>query len=147
MARGQPEKVLPAAEPARGEFSPDGQYLVVGSPEDYRIFDTASWRCVFRLPRDRVESGDGTIQFSPDNSMVAVQTEQLGHTHLLAPIEEGYPLCFSADGSKLVLYNSETKMLMVWDLRLVHRSLATMGLDWEISGRIAIDQRRPTRRE
>ena len=111
---------------------------MLGSPEDYRIFDTSSWRCVFRLPRDRVESGDGAIRFSPDNSMVAVQIEQLGHIHLLvrgswqelAAIEEGYPLCFSADGTKLVLYSSETRMLMIWDLRLVRRQLAAIGLDW-----------------
>lgn len=139
VATGQPEKVLPAAEPARGEFSPDGQYLMVGSSKDYQVFKTDSWERVFRLPRESVEGGTGAIQFSPDNSLVAVQLEQLGHIHLLATgswqelaaIEEGSPLCFSADGTKLAVYSAEAKLLMIWDLRQVRRQLAAIRLDWD----------------
>jgi len=139
VSSGQPEKVLPAAEPAFGEFSPNGQYLAVGSSTDYQVFKTDSWRCVFRLPRERVEGGFGAMEFSPDSSMLAVATEQLGHVRLLATgswqelatLEEGYPLCFSADGAKLAVYSAETKAVMIWDLGQVRRQLAAMGLDWD----------------
>ncbi len=139
LSRGKPEKVLSAAEPARGEFSPDGRYLAVGSSEDYQVFRTDSWQCVFRLPRERVEGGSGALEFSPDSSMLAVATEQLGHIRLLATgswqelatLEEGYPLCFSADGAKLAVYSPETKVVMIWDLAQVRRQLAALGLDWD----------------
>jgi WD40 repeat protein len=138
VSAGKLETVLAAAEPARGVFSPDGQYLAIGSPEDYQDFRTDSWQRVFRLPRDGVEGGFGAIQFSPDSSILAVATEQLGHVrllatgswHELATLEEGTPLCFSADGAKLAVYSAELKAVMIWDLRLVRRQLAAMGLDW-----------------
>jgi WD40 repeat protein len=125
--------------PARGEFSQDGTYLVVGSSEDYQVFDTQSWRRVFRVPRDRVGGGYGSIQFSPDGRLLAIILDQLRYIRLLetgswqelASLEDSYPLCFSADGSQLATYSDETKMIMVWNLRLVRRDLAAMGLDWE----------------
>jgi hypothetical protein len=49
----------------------------------------------------------------------------------LATFEEGSPLCFSADGTKLAVYSAEAKVLMIWDLRQVRRQLAAIGLDWD----------------
>ena len=91
---------------------------------------------MFRLVRDRVQGGNGSICFSPDSKLLALRLDQLGRVRLLATgsweematIEEGSPLCFSADGAKLAAYSEETKMLMVWDLRLVRRELAALGL-------------------
>jgi hypothetical protein len=50
----------------------------------------------------------------------------------LATIEEGYPLCFSADGSQLAAYHEETRRLMIWDLRRVREELAALKLDWDL---------------
>lgn len=138
VSSGQTVKVLPAAMPPRGQFSPDSQYLVVGSSEDYQVYKTSSWARVFRLPRQRVEGGTGSIRFLPDSSVVALQRDQTGCVQLLAAgswqelatLEEGQPLCFSPDGAKLALYSVEARRVMVWDLRLVRRHLAAIGLDW-----------------
>jgi Tfp pilus assembly protein PilF len=40
------------------------------------------------------------------------------------------PQCFTADGSRLIAWGGESEALHVWDLRLVRRQLAEMGLDW-----------------
>ena len=139
MASTRVLKVLPAEKTACAVFSPDGQYLVVGEIDDYRICRVDSWECVRRLQRDRVGGGAGAVVFSPDGSLLALQEGQLGRIKLLATrsweelatIEEGWPLCFSADGSKLAVYSGESKSLMVWDLRRVRRVLAAMNLDWK----------------
>ena len=80
-----------------------------------------------------------SIEFSPDSRVLGIRLDQLSYVRLLevgtwkelASLEEGYPLCFSADGSQLATYSDQTKMLMIWDLRRVRRELAAMGLDWE----------------
>ncbi len=41
------------------------------------------------------------------------------------------PLCFSADGSLLVAYGTETQTLPLWDLRALREELAARGLDWD----------------
>jgi WD40 repeat protein len=111
----------------------------LGSSEDYQVFEAGSWQRVFRLARDRVQGGNGSICFSPDGKLLALRLDQLGRVRILATgtweelatLEEGYPLCFTADGTQLAAYSEEAKMLMVWDLRLVRRQLAAMGLDWQ----------------
>ena len=62
-----------------------------------------------------------------------VQLLAAGSWQELATLEEGVPLCFSPDGGKLALYSVDSRMVLVWDLRLVRRQLAAMGLDWGTS--------------
>ena len=40
------------------------------------------------------------------------------------------PLCFSPDGRLLVTATDGMRVVQVWDLGLIRRQLATMGLDW-----------------
>ncbi|HEV3202784.1 MAG TPA: tetratricopeptide repeat protein, partial [Gemmataceae bacterium] len=40
--------------------------------------------------------------------------------------------CFSPDGSQLVTYAGRGGAFQVWDLRLIRRQLAEMGLDWDL---------------
>ena len=41
-----------------------------------------------------------------------------------------WPRCFTPDGAQLIAHGSESQALHVWDLRLIRRELAGMGLDW-----------------
>jgi WD40 repeat protein/tRNA A-37 threonylcarbamoyl transferase component Bud32 len=138
-ASGQLVKLLPAGKTAQPLFSPDGQFLVIGEVDQYRVLLTGTWNCAYQMPRDRVGGGSGRAVFSPDGTMLALQQGQLGQIKILAPgswkelctFEEGIPLCFTPDGSKLAAYSAEGKMLIVWDLRRLRAQLSAIGLDWD----------------
>jgi eukaryotic-like serine/threonine-protein kinase len=41
------------------------------------------------------------------------------------------PCCFTPDGTQLIALGMDSQALHVWDLRLIRRQLAEMGLDWD----------------
>jgi WD40 repeat protein len=139
LLSGQPSKTLPAGKTAQALFSPDGQFLVVGEIDDYRILKSGTWESVFQLSRDGVGGGAGAAVFSPDGKFLALQEGQMGQIKVFKvgswrevfSLEEGLPLCFSPDGQKLATFSSETKMLMVWDLLRIRKQLAALKLDWD----------------
>jgi hypothetical protein len=42
-----------------------------------------------------------------------------------------YPCCFTPDGARLIALGPDSHALHIWDLRLIRRQLAEMGLDWD----------------
>jgi len=44
----------------------------------------------------------------------------------------GCPYCFSPDGSQLMTYAGRECAIQVWDLLLIRRELAELGLDWDM---------------
>jgi serine/threonine protein kinase/WD40 repeat protein/tetratricopeptide (TPR) repeat protein len=121
-------------------FSPDGQWLVIGTAEEYSFWEVGSWQQRFSLPRENAGKSRGWIVFAPDSTVVAllhsVSEVRLvdpatGHEFARLPTG-GTPYCFSPDGSQLVTYAGRGGALHVWDLRLIRRQLKDMDLDWDL---------------
>ncbi len=123
-------------------FNPDGRWLVTGSGEDYRFWDTRSWQCLHRIPRGSGWEGPGRITFTTDSRLAAI-----GYSpHLVRLIDPSLGrelatlempdsqiiswFCFSPDGAQLAV-SGRTPAIYLWDLRLLRQQLKAMNLDWD----------------
>jgi eukaryotic-like serine/threonine-protein kinase len=139
MATGKLLKEFPGPGNPSFGFSPDGRRLVTGTRHDYRIWETGSWNLVASLQRNSATEIGARLVHSPDGQTVAVLRGRADGITLLAldsgrelaTIDQGYPLCFNADGRQLAAFNEETRRLMIWDLRRVREQLAALKLDWQ----------------
>jgi hypothetical protein len=138
---GQPPvKTLPV--PGGPVFSPDGEWLVV--PDTGRlvhsVYRVGSWELA---RQDRITQAEGTVVFTRDGRVMAVASDSNRHLRLLDPAtgRERVTLvpappqrlgwnCFSPDGSRLAL--AVGNALQLWDLRVLRRRLAALGLDWDL---------------
>jgi WD40 repeat protein len=135
---------VPETANSGAAFSPDGKWLVVSTGPEYRLWSVASWKPGLRITRQETTDIPGPAAFSPDGRMLAivpswplvrlidVQTGQELAT-LEAPDVEVliHTLSFSSDGERLVA-GSLSRRLHVWDLCLIRRRLASIGLDWRL---------------
>jgi hypothetical protein len=118
-------------------FSPDGHWLATGRLDGGRLFEVETWE-----PGPRV---GGAGAFAPDSKLMAVPTTT-GLIRLVDPatgrelamledpnLDRTYPPVFTPDGTRLISYSYDDKVkgFHVWDLRLIRRYLAEMGLDWD----------------
>ena len=97
-----------------------------------------TWEPRHAVTRDHAGDLGGRAAFTRDGKMLAivhsrtlVKLIESATGQELAALEAGHqePLCFSPDGSQLVV-SREDGTLQVWDLRSVRRQLAAIGLDW-----------------
>jgi WD40 repeat protein len=122
-------------------FSPDGRWLVTGTEHEYRFWRVVSWKPGHRIPRDRGAAVRSPMAFTADGRLLAItrsaQRVELVDTQTareLATLEAPSPqmvswLGFSPDGSQLAAA-TENHVIQLWDLRLIRKQLAAMGLDW-----------------
>jgi serine/threonine protein kinase/WD40 repeat protein/Tfp pilus assembly protein PilF len=116
-------------------FSPDGRWLATGL-DGGRLFAVETGE-----PGPRV---GGAGVFAPDSKLMAVAIAT-GVIRLVDPatgrelatledpnLDCTYLPVFTPDGTRLISYsNGKVKGIHVWDLRLLRRHLAEMGLDWD----------------
>jgi eukaryotic-like serine/threonine-protein kinase len=116
-------------------FSPDGKWLLTARAP-CKLWTTGSWQ----LGR---ELGGTGLCFSPDSRLVALL--DASRIICLVEVETGRVIAriespessgvlwatFSPDGSRLVLVPNSIPAVRVWDLRLVRKRLAALGLDWD----------------
>jgi WD40 repeat protein len=126
-----------------GAFSPDGQWLVLGTGPDYSFYEVGTWELRRRLPRDDSGSSAGPLTFSRDGRVLAVCPSPAVITLLdpatgrervaLASPEPYYysRLCFTPDGSQLAA-GTATGLIQLWDLRRLRPQLAQLGLDLDL---------------
>jgi len=53
-------------------------------------------------------------------------------------------LTFTPDGTQLIATNNDTRSIHVWDLRVIRRQLAEMGLDWISPAYLPVSSEAPT---
>ena len=94
--------------------------------------------------REGPQIGGGAFAFSPDGTLLAVDTGH-GAVRLVDPDtgreyarlenpnqDRAFFLSFSPDGTQLVITGGDNQPLHVWDLRAIRKQLAKMGLDWAL---------------
>jgi WD40 repeat protein len=123
-------------------FSPDGRWLVTSGIER-GLWDVRSWEPVARFQDPPSTSHFGQFVFSPDSKLMVVRVapdtielidmehlEPIAHLRCPTPITLN-ALAFTPDGSRLIFPNETPgHLLHVWDLRVLRRQLAEIGLDW-----------------
>lgn len=122
-------------------FSPGDRWLLAAAERDYCLWETGSWKPLWRLSSRATETCVLPADFSPDGKLLALvakgsavelldprTTEVLA---LLTPAEGSIIqwLKFSPDGENLAVM-TRTYGLHVWDLRTLREELAKLGLDW-----------------
>jgi WD40 repeat protein/tetratricopeptide (TPR) repeat protein/tRNA A-37 threonylcarbamoyl transferase component Bud32 len=120
-------------------FSPNGRWLgteAVGA-------GTRLWRVGTWEKGPLLSEGEYPFVFAPDGRTLAIsdrgRSVRLCATdsgHELARLEipgqtEVAPMVFSPDGTRLFAWGAGDVRIHVWDLGLLRRELAEMGLDWD----------------
>jgi WD40 repeat protein len=136
-------RTLPGSLPGdHVAFSPDGRWLVVGGAGDYRFYCVGTWQVGPLLPRNPGVLTAGPLAFARDGSVLAIartltdiQLVDPTTGRALATLQAPEPrqvswLCFSPDGDRLAVATAGDHVRL-WDLGLIHRRLAAMGLDWD----------------
>lgn len=122
-------------------FSPDGRWLATNGIET-GLWDVHSWEPVVRYQDPPSTGVFGRIVFSPGSELMAVlvapdtielidmdRLEPVAHLRCPTPITTT-ALDFTPDGSRLVFPDDHGHLLHTWDLRVLRRQLAEIGLDW-----------------
>jgi serine/threonine protein kinase/WD40 repeat protein/Tfp pilus assembly protein PilF len=121
-------------------FSGDGKWLATGTPQEFCLWSVGTWERSRVIARDRGGGGAGLLGFSPDSKVLAIA--RTGLLVQLIDVDTGkelaslavpdpkslFTLRFSADGGQLVA-GRDYQECHVWDLRVIGRRLADMGLD------------------
>ncbi|MEJ2146763.1 MAG: serine/threonine-protein kinase [Acidobacteriota bacterium] len=143
---GQILRTLLPGKPAVGvAFSPDGRWLVTGSSEEYRLWDTSSWTNQMRIHRpSRFSHLPGLMAFSDDGRLLAVvidnRTIGLYDPQRKRPVlalqlpdpQAFSALRFSGDGRCLGA-STTARRIHVWDIKAILEALHPLGLDFGLA--------------
>src|SRR5262249_21648141 len=111
-----------------------------GTFEEYQFWEVGSWRKKHAILRKDGARSMGCNVFSPDGKMLALRYS-VSEVRLVDPDTgrefarlppAGCPYPFRPDGSQLMTYTGRDNTIQVWDLRLIRRQLAELGLDWDV---------------
>ncbi|MCW5554531.1 MAG: protein kinase [Verrucomicrobiae bacterium] len=138
LPTGRTVATLPVGENVSVAFSRDSRWLVTGSPVEYRFWDVPSWQPDRGIAREQAGDYVGAMVFSPDGRLLVLvqrrdtllQLLDAEDNRPLATLEAGVPLGFSGDSRFLVTLAEDERTVLLWDLALIRRQLATLNLDW-----------------
>jgi len=135
----RPVARVPAPLRVGGDFSPDGRWLVLGSAQNYTLYDTAGWRPKVLGEVKLMDEYKGWAQFSADGRWLALvtvsQTIELRDTAKFEPyiqleLSRGpgrEEQAWSADGTRLGIA-SHGQMIYEWNLPALEKELGALGL-------------------
>jgi WD40 repeat protein len=138
---GRLVKALPNNDFTNVRFSPNGQWLATATGAVTQILRVGSWQPGLVVSREDPETAQGSVAFSPDGSVVALEKTrrvvkliEVSTGLELAQLEASdvplcRPICFSRDGN-LLLTAGGPELLQVWDLRAIRKGLHAVKLDW-----------------
>lgn len=120
-------------------FSHDNRWLATVDGAELCLWEAGSWKLVRRAHMDF-----GVIlEFSPDNSMLALQHEgskvrlidvaTFDEVAVLEPPDaiQGHTVAFSPDGRRLAAFTNAGHIVRVWDLQALNESLSAIRLGWQ----------------
>jgi WD40 repeat protein len=129
---------LPIGNQSSAVFSPNSLLLATHTPsEGTRLWNVGDWRLVSEFP------SAGRAVFNPDATLLAmgdipgtIQLLEVPSGRILARLSAPaplwiWPVCFAADGSRLVAMDTDLSQIYIWNLRELRRNLARLALDWE----------------
>jgi WD40 repeat protein len=140
MRTGQMAHSWPELNTACVSFTPDGEWLGIGTAEGYRFYRTGTWEPGRRIARGVQSLLTSPLAFSPDGRTLAtlrglgtIELHDLDSGEALAALEAPPPqalffLGFSPQGDLLVAMGTST--IQIWDLAEIRRELKTLNLDW-----------------
>jgi WD40 repeat protein len=125
-----------------GRFSPDGRWLVGGSPTVYQFWSMPKWVPGPRFAADIGGFEHGDAAFSRDSRLAVLRSRPdvlelvgLPDPHSLLRLEPPEQLgtmefAFSPDGQKLWILGHGARVFE-WNLTRLRSELAALGLDWK----------------
>jgi serine/threonine protein kinase/WD40 repeat protein len=136
---GQKLTEFDIGEQVAAAFSPDNKRVVLTSREMSRLIPVDNWEQ--SIPLDDAGT-NGPLLFSPGGDLFAAETgdgviqffdAETGAKR--ARFESPYPnkspsLTFSPDGARFITMDREEVAVRIWDLRLIHKELSELGLEW-----------------
>jgi hypothetical protein len=143
LANGQPVKELAHEDwGTKVVFSPDGRWLVTGTPGAFCVWRVEDWERVRVIPRQEALYNAG-MAFSPDGRILAMSLSQSaidlfdmesGEVFAKLSAAELSPIWwvfFSPDGTRLGV-STMSGDVRLWDLRAIRAKLRDVGLDWDL---------------
>jgi serine/threonine protein kinase/WD40 repeat protein len=135
---------LPIRNAAKAMFSPNGRWLASGDSTEHRLWDTATWKPIYTVPRLFTDYWYWSkLAFSEDSSMLAVPYSRdvvrlldAATGRELATLEAPEAqninwLAFSPDGTQLAVASAHGP-IHLWNLGHIRQQLAAMKLDWNL---------------
>jgi WD40 repeat protein len=145
LESGRPVRDFAAGSSVIVQFSPDSRWLITAERDAFHFWEVESGQPGRRLLREGLTGVPVPIAFSADGAMMAVarsrtliqllNAESLKElASLEAPRSQMISwLAFDPSGTRLAAATS-TPLIQLWDLGLLRKHLAEMGLDWEQPG-------------
>ncbi len=131
---------LPVHTRAYTAFTRDGRWLLTGEEGQVRFWSPSTWQPAATHVREQswtwcpiAASPDGrTLALATATNRIELFDVALGRSIAVLDSPDEAPigiLRFSPDGAYLV---ARSRALRMWDLRLLRRRLAAIGLDWDL---------------
>jgi WD40 repeat protein len=144
LATGKAVFSPPDSDKMGAHFSPDGRWLLTAIGPEFQLWSVGSFSPELRIARQGTGDLLGPVAFAPDGRFLAalvtlklVRLIDFPSGCELATLEAPdvqhsiASLSFTPDGASLIAAN-RTRMVHVWDLRLIRQRLAAMKLDWDL---------------